>query len=161
MTAHRYVHDILLPHVLPLMQRLPGAIFQQDNARLHTGSVSEDCLRNVTTLPWSAQSPDLSPFEHIRDHSGQLVEHPTSLNELEASYSKYGWKCLKTSYRTCRGSLVVMVTKSRLTSVESWVRILVPLKIYRVEELMHFKSVDAQAPHRDVVWKYGLIASKT
>ncbi|GFY17698.1 transposable element Tcb2 transposase [Trichonephila clavipes] len=31
-TAQRYVHDILQPHVLPLMQRLPGAIFQQDNA---------------------------------------------------------------------------------------------------------------------------------
>ncbi|GFT25848.1 transposable element Tcb1 transposase [Trichonephila clavipes] len=28
MTAQRYVHDILQPHVLPLMQRLPGAIFQ-------------------------------------------------------------------------------------------------------------------------------------
>ncbi|GFY14695.1 uncharacterized protein TNCV_647391 [Trichonephila clavipes] len=34
MTAKRYVHDILQPHVLPLMQRLPGALFQQDNARL-------------------------------------------------------------------------------------------------------------------------------
>ncbi|GFY15285.1 transposable element Tcb2 transposase [Trichonephila clavipes] len=30
-TAQRYIHDILQPHVLPLMQRLPGAIFQQDN----------------------------------------------------------------------------------------------------------------------------------
>ncbi|GFS56563.1 uncharacterized protein TNCV_4303411 [Trichonephila clavipes] len=36
MTDQRYVHDILQPHVLPLMQRLPGAIFQQDNARRHT-----------------------------------------------------------------------------------------------------------------------------
>ncbi|GFW91579.1 transposable element Tcb1 transposase [Trichonephila clavipes] len=27
MTAQWYVHDILQPHVLPLMQRLPGAIF--------------------------------------------------------------------------------------------------------------------------------------
>ncbi|GFU65434.1 uncharacterized protein TNCV_633571 [Trichonephila clavipes] len=27
MTAQRYVHDILQPHLLPLMQRLPGAIF--------------------------------------------------------------------------------------------------------------------------------------
>ncbi|GFW08567.1 hypothetical protein TNCV_2775891 [Trichonephila clavipes] len=33
MTAQRYVQDILQPHVLPLMQRLPGAIFQQDNAQ--------------------------------------------------------------------------------------------------------------------------------
>ncbi|GFT57938.1 uncharacterized protein TNCV_2768461 [Trichonephila clavipes] len=42
MTAQRYVHDILQPHVLPLMQRLPGAIFQQDNARPHTVKVSQD-----------------------------------------------------------------------------------------------------------------------
>ncbi|GFU39272.1 transposable element Tcb2 transposase [Trichonephila clavipes] len=38
--AQRYVHGILQPHVLPLMQRLPGAIFQQDNARLHKARVS-------------------------------------------------------------------------------------------------------------------------
>ncbi|GFT46834.1 uncharacterized protein TNCV_967481 [Trichonephila clavipes] len=44
MTDQRFVHDILQPHVLPLMQRLPGAIFQQDNARRHTVRVSQDCL---------------------------------------------------------------------------------------------------------------------
>ncbi|PRD27180.1 UNVERIFIED_CONTAM: hypothetical protein NCL1_36109 [Trichonephila clavipes] len=32
MTPQRYVHDILQPHALPLMQRLPSAIFQQYNA---------------------------------------------------------------------------------------------------------------------------------
>ncbi|GFX02869.1 transposable element Tcb1 transposase [Trichonephila clavipes] len=84
MTAQRYVHDILQPHVLLLMQRLPGAIFQQDNTRLHTARVSQDCLRTVTTLPWTARSPDLSPIEHIWDHLGWRVEHPPSLNELEA-----------------------------------------------------------------------------
>ncbi|GFU08010.1 hypothetical protein TNCV_1527541 [Trichonephila clavipes] len=36
MTAQRYVHDILQPRVLPLIQRLPEAIFQQDIARPHT-----------------------------------------------------------------------------------------------------------------------------
>ncbi|GFT78081.1 transposable element Tcb1 transposase [Trichonephila clavipes] len=34
--------------------------------------------------PAPAQSPDLSPIEHIRDHLGRRVGHPTSLNELEA-----------------------------------------------------------------------------
>ncbi|GFX84936.1 transposable element Tcb2 transposase [Trichonephila clavipes] len=50
MTAHRYVHDILQPYVLPFMQLLPGAIFQQDNAPPHTARVSQDCLRTVTTF---------------------------------------------------------------------------------------------------------------
>ncbi|GFV67644.1 transposable element Tcb2 transposase [Trichonephila clavipes] len=83
MTAQWYAHDILQLHVLPLLQRLPGAIFQQDNARPHTARVSQDCLRTVTTLPWPTQSPDLSPIEHIWDHLGRRVGHPTSLNELE------------------------------------------------------------------------------
>ncbi|GFX18592.1 transposable element Tcb2 transposase [Trichonephila clavipes] len=61
----RYVHDILLPHVLPFMQRLPGTIFQQDNGRSHTARVLEDCLRTGTTFPWPVRSPDLSPIEHI------------------------------------------------------------------------------------------------
>ncbi|GFW94917.1 transposable element Tcb2 transposase [Trichonephila clavipes] len=84
MTAQRYVHDILQPHVLPLMQWFRGAIFQQDNARHHTARVSQDCLRTVTTLPWPARSPDLSPIKHIWDHLGRRVGHPTSLNELVA-----------------------------------------------------------------------------
>ncbi|GFS65272.1 uncharacterized protein TNCV_2451141 [Trichonephila clavipes] len=36
MTAQWYVHDNQQPHVLPLMQWLPGTIFQQDNAWSHT-----------------------------------------------------------------------------------------------------------------------------
>ncbi|GFV05247.1 transposable element Tcb1 transposase [Trichonephila clavipes] len=62
------VHDILQPHVLSLMQRLPRAIFQQDNAR-------QGCHKT---------DPDLSLIEQIWDHLGRLVGHPTSLNELEA-----------------------------------------------------------------------------
>ncbi|GFV25915.1 fatty acyl-CoA reductase 1 [Trichonephila clavipes] len=70
MMVQRYVHDILQPHVLPLMQRHPGAIFQQENARSLTARVSQDCLHTVTILLWSARSPDLSPIEHIWDHLG-------------------------------------------------------------------------------------------
>ncbi|GFX37664.1 transposable element Tcb1 transposase [Trichonephila clavipes] len=84
LAAQRYVHDILLLHVLPLVQRLPGAIFQQENARPHTESVSQDCICTVTTLPWPARSPYVSPIEHIWNHLGVRVGHPTSLNELEA-----------------------------------------------------------------------------
>ncbi|GFU95396.1 transposable element Tcb2 transposase [Trichonephila clavipes] len=54
LTAQRYVHDILQPYVLVLMQRLPGAIFQQGDARPHMARVSQDCFRTVTTLPWPA-----------------------------------------------------------------------------------------------------------
>ncbi|GFU39825.1 transposable element Tcb1 transposase [Trichonephila clavipes] len=83
MTAQRYVHDIMQPHVLPLMKRLSGAIFQQDNARPHTERVSQESLRPVTPLPLPARSPDLSPIEHTWDHLSRRVG-PMSLNALEA-----------------------------------------------------------------------------
>ncbi|GFT39630.1 transposable element Tcb1 transposase [Trichonephila clavipes] len=84
MTAQRYVHDILQPHELLLMQRLPEAILQQDNSRPHTAKVSQDCLRTVTNLPWPARSPDLSPIEPTWDHLRCGAGHPTSLIDLEA-----------------------------------------------------------------------------
>ncbi|GFX44766.1 transposable element Tcb2 transposase [Trichonephila clavipes] len=62
MTAQWYVHEIQQPLVLTLMQRLPEAIFQQDNARPHTARMSQECLRTVTSLSWPARSPDLSPI---------------------------------------------------------------------------------------------------
>ncbi|GFX98373.1 transposable element Tcb1 transposase [Trichonephila clavipes] len=69
--------------MLPLMQRLPGAIFQQDNAQSHTARVSQDCIHTVTTLFWPSRSPDLSTIEPIWDHLGRRIGHSTSLNELE------------------------------------------------------------------------------
>ncbi|GFU12976.1 transposable element Tcb2 transposase [Trichonephila clavipes] len=73
LTAQRYVHDILQPHVLPLMQRLPRAIFQQINVRPHTARVSQDCLHTGTTVPWPARSPDSFPIKYIWVHLGWRV----------------------------------------------------------------------------------------
>ncbi|GFX85180.1 transposable element Tcb1 transposase [Trichonephila clavipes] len=83
MTAQRYVHDIMHPHVLPLLQWLPGALFQRDNPRSYTIRVSQDCLRTVATLLWPARSLDLSPIEHIWDHLGWRVGYPPNLDELD------------------------------------------------------------------------------
>ncbi|GFV54623.1 transposable element Tc1 transposase [Trichonephila clavipes] len=66
-SVQRYVDDILRPHVGPFLNGLPGAIFQQDNARPHTTRVAQDFLRHFQTLPWPARSPDLSPVEHVCD----------------------------------------------------------------------------------------------
>ncbi|GFV40850.1 transposable element Tcb1 transposase [Trichonephila clavipes] len=49
--AQRYVHDIMQPHVLPLMQWLPGAIFQLDNARPHTARLSPHCYYPSLACP--------------------------------------------------------------------------------------------------------------
>ncbi|GFV16112.1 transposable element Tcb2 transposase [Trichonephila clavipes] len=95
------------------MQRLPGTLFQQDNARPYTARVSQDCLCTVTTVHWPSRSPDVSPIEHICDHLGWRVGYPKSLNELDVSYSKYGTKSLKTLYRTCLNPRSYRIVHSR------------------------------------------------
>ncbi|GFV84476.1 transposable element Tcb1 transposase [Trichonephila clavipes] len=57
LTGQRYVDDILRPHVRPFLNGLPGAIFQQDNARPQTARVAQDFLRAFETLPWPAHPP--------------------------------------------------------------------------------------------------------
>ncbi|GFW53224.1 transposable element Tc1 transposase [Trichonephila clavipes] len=68
LTGQRYVDDILRPHVVPFLNGLPGAIFQQDNGRSHRARVAQDFLSHFQTLPWPpTHSPDLSPVEHVWD----------------------------------------------------------------------------------------------
>ncbi|GFW23815.1 DDE_3 domain-containing protein [Trichonephila clavipes] len=62
LTGQRYVDDILRSHVGPFLNGLPGAIFQQDNARPHTARISQDFLRHFQTLPWPAPAPPICPL---------------------------------------------------------------------------------------------------
>ncbi|GFX01926.1 transposable element Tcb2 transposase [Trichonephila clavipes] len=83
LTGQRYVDDILRPHVGLFLNGLPGAIFQQDNARSHTARVAQDFLRHFQTLPWAARSPDSSPVEHIRDQLKLQIPSCHSVYDLE------------------------------------------------------------------------------
>ncbi|GFT45926.1 DDE_3 domain-containing protein [Trichonephila clavipes] len=65
LTGQRYVDDILRPHVEPFLNGLPGAIFQQDNARPHTARFAQDFLRDFQTLPWPTRFRHLSPVVHV------------------------------------------------------------------------------------------------
>ncbi|UYV73751.1 USP2 [Cordylochernes scorpioides] len=73
MTAQRYVDDVLRPVTLPYLQGVPNALYQQDNARLHTARISQQALQDVQMLPWPPYSPDLSPIEHVWDIIGRHV----------------------------------------------------------------------------------------
>ncbi|GFS59195.1 transposable element Tcb1 transposase [Trichonephila clavipes] len=85
LTGQRYVDDILRPHVGPFLNGLPGAFFQQDNARPHTARVAQDFLRHFQTLPWPARSPDLSPVEHVWDQLKRQMPSCHSVHDLELS----------------------------------------------------------------------------
>ncbi|GFY35719.1 transposable element Tcb2 transposase [Trichonephila clavipes] len=83
LTGQRCVDDILRPHVGPLLNGLPEAIFQQDNARAHTARVAQDFLRHFQPPPWLARSPDLSPVEHVWNQLKRQMQSCHSVHDLE------------------------------------------------------------------------------
>ncbi|GFV52666.1 transposable element Tc1 transposase [Trichonephila clavipes] len=83
LTDQRYVDDILRPHVGPFLNGLPGAIFQQDNARPHTARVAHDFLRHFQTFPWPACSPGLSPVDHVWNQLKRYMPSCHSVHDLE------------------------------------------------------------------------------
>ncbi|GFX22923.1 DDE_3 domain-containing protein [Trichonephila clavipes] len=90
LTDQRYVDDILRPHVGPFLNGLPGAIFQQDNARPHTAIVAQVFLRHFQTLPWPTRSPDWSPVVHVRDQLKRQMPLCHSVHDLQLAVQDLG-----------------------------------------------------------------------
>ena len=69
LNSNRYISEVLQPQAVPFLQRLPGAVFQQDNDRPHIARTVQSffATRQVQLLPWPAYSPDMSPIEHVWD----------------------------------------------------------------------------------------------
>ncbi|GFW63576.1 transposable element Tcb1 transposase [Trichonephila clavipes] len=67
LTSQRYISEVLEPVVLPYLQGLATAIFQQNNAWPHVARIVQRFFVNnqIGLLPWLAHSPDLSPIENI------------------------------------------------------------------------------------------------
>ncbi|GFT17176.1 transposable element Tcb1 transposase [Trichonephila clavipes] len=67
LNIQRYITEVLEPVVLPYLQGLATAIFQQDNARPHVARIVQRFFVNhqIELLPWRGRSPDLSQIEHM------------------------------------------------------------------------------------------------
>ncbi|GFV26275.1 transposable element Tc3 transposase [Trichonephila clavipes] len=67
LNSQRYISEVLEPVVLPYLQGLATAIFQQNNARLHVTCIVQRVFVNhqIELLPWPARSLDLSPIENM------------------------------------------------------------------------------------------------
>ncbi|GFW21272.1 transposable element Tc1 transposase [Trichonephila clavipes] len=72
----------------PFGNGLPGAIFQQDNARSHTARVAQDFLRHFQTLSRPTRSPDLSPVEHMWVHLKRQLASCHSVHDLELAFQE-------------------------------------------------------------------------
>ncbi|UYV79831.1 hypothetical protein LAZ67_18000857 [Cordylochernes scorpioides] len=79
--CQRYISEVLEPVVLPYLQGLPTAIFQQDNARPHVTRIVQKFFvnRQIELLPWPARSPDLSPIENMWSMVAQRLTQIRSL----------------------------------------------------------------------------------
>ena len=68
LTAVRYLDQVLMPHVLPLVN-IHNLTFQHYNARPHVARVCRDFLNqnNVQVPDWPPYSPDLNPIGHLWD----------------------------------------------------------------------------------------------
>ncbi|GFX86322.1 transposable element Tcb1 transposase [Trichonephila clavipes] len=85
MTAQRYVHDILQPHVLPLMQRLHGAIFQQ---RQCSASHGKSVTRRSPYCYYTSLACPIPRFGSNRAYLGSFGTESWESHEFERTIGK-------------------------------------------------------------------------
>ncbi|GFU96970.1 transposable element Tcb1 transposase [Trichonephila clavipes] len=67
LNSQRFISEVLEPVVLPYLQDMATAIFQQDNVGPHVARIIQRFFVNhqIKLLPWPARSPNLSPIENM------------------------------------------------------------------------------------------------
>ena len=73
---------MLQPEIVPFIEVIPGAIFQQVKARPRVAkSIRDFCsAQQMRLLRWPAYSPDMSPFKHVWDLVGRRLARNLARN---------------------------------------------------------------------------------
>ncbi|GFV73868.1 transposable element Tcb1 transposase [Trichonephila clavipes] len=84
LNSQRYISEVAEPVVLPYLQGLTTAIFQQDNARPHVARIVKRFFVNhqIELFPWPARSLDLSPIENMWPMVAQRLTQITLLASI-------------------------------------------------------------------------------
>ncbi|GFU55204.1 transposable element Tcb1 transposase [Trichonephila clavipes] len=92
LNSQRYISEVLEPVVLPYLQGLAAAIFQQDNAPPHVALIVQRFFDNhqMELLPWSALSPDLSPIENMSMVAQRLTQITPPSCLTRSTLAKFG-----------------------------------------------------------------------
>lgn len=104
LTAHRYIEEILDPHVVPYAPFIgENFIFMQDNARPHAANCVSEYLNlvGIETMNWPARSPDMNPIEHVWAMLGRKIRSrlvvPDNLNALRRALLEE-WEAISQEY---------------------------------------------------------------
>ncbi|GFV21265.1 transposable element Tcb1 transposase [Trichonephila clavipes] len=95
LNSQHYICDMLEPVVLPYLQGLATAIFQQDNVRPHGARIVQRFFVNqIELLPRLARSPDLSPLESM----GSVVAQRLAQITPPAATPNQLWQLLEAAW---------------------------------------------------------------
>ncbi|GFX56051.1 transposable element Tcb1 transposase [Trichonephila clavipes] len=114
LNSRRYISEVLEPVVLPYLQGLATAIFQQDNARPHVACIVQRFFVNhhIELLPWLTRCLDLSPIDNMWSMVAQRLTQITSpaatpdqlWQRVEAAFGLlYPKNTSKVSLNQCQG----------------------------------------------------------
>ncbi|GFU46201.1 transposable element Tc1 transposase [Trichonephila clavipes] len=102
LNSTRYINEVLQPQAISFLQGLPGALFQQGNARPLVAKTVKSYLdsQQVQLHPWPAHSPDMSQIEHVWDIVGRRLAR-TSKTNFGCAYKQYGILFHRQIFKIC------------------------------------------------------------